>query len=159
MWQDFLQAVESSALATTIRTDRYLYPAVQCVHLLGLAVLVGAATALDVRLLGAARQLSVRRLARYLLPLVWAGFTVAALSGLLLFATNATGYAGNPLMRSKLGLIAAAGVNAAAFHRWPYRRVSTWDTGQVPTAARCAAACSLLVWGAVVVCGRLIAYV
>lgn len=159
MWRDLLVAVESSTLASTVRGDRILYPAIQCVHLVGLGVLVGAAVAFDVRLLGAARQLSVRRLAGYLLPLVWLGFTATALSGLLQFAAHATAYADHPVMRVKLGLIAAAGLNAAIFHRWTYRTVSTWDAGPVPAAARLAGAASLVVWCAVVVCGRLVAYV
>ena len=65
----------------------------------------------------------------------------------------------NPAFRLKLVLIAAAGLNAAIFRRAPFRSVGDWDTGRrAPVAARIAAGVSLVLWTAVIACGRLLAY-
>jgi hypothetical protein len=154
-----LEALRATALSTSLRESRWLYPAVETTHLLGLALLVGSAAAFDLRLLGASRRLPVTVAARHLLPCAWAGFAAAGLSGALLFAAEPVETAANPAFRVKLALLAAAGLNAAAFHRGPFRRVAAWDDGVPPRAARLAAAASLALWAAVVAAGRLIAYV
>ena len=67
--------------------------------------------------------------------------------------------AANPAFRLKLLLIAAGGVNAAVFHKVPFRSVGDWDTGaHSPGVARAAAVASLLLWTGVISCGRLLAY-
>jgi hypothetical protein len=43
---------ESSALGEVIRTSLWLFPAIECVHLLGLVLLGGAVLLVDLRLLG-----------------------------------------------------------------------------------------------------------
>jgi hypothetical protein len=41
----------------------------------------------------------------------------------------------------------------------PYRSVGAWDVaGEAPNAARAAAVLSIVIWIAVITCGRLIAY-
>jgi len=65
----------------------------------------------------------------------------------------------NPAFRLKLLLITAALLNAAVFHRWPFRTVGDWDTQVAgPGAARAAGLLSLALWTSVIACGRLIAY-
>jgi len=51
-----------------------------------------------------------------------------------------------------------AAVNVAFFHMVPYRSVGAWDVAEAPGAARAAAVLSIVVWIAVITCGRLIAY-
>lgn len=47
-----LVALQDSALGQTMRQSLYLYPAVEIVHLLAIALLVGSILALDLRLVG-----------------------------------------------------------------------------------------------------------
>jgi hypothetical protein len=157
---DWLAWLERSGLATALRESTWLYPAVETAHILGFVVLVGAAAMWDLRLLGLSRSVSVSGLGRHLLPWARAGLLVAAPTGLLLFMTDATETAANPAFRLKLVLIAAAGLNAAAFHRWTFGSVQSWDQGVgSPLPARLAGALSLALWTSVITCGRLIAYV
>ena len=156
---DLLALIEDSGLARLIRESTMLYPLVEAAHIAGLAVLVGAAVALDARLIGAGATVSARSATRLLLPLVWTGFATAAITGTLLFAANATLVATNSAFQVKLALLAVAGLNALVFHRSVGRRVATWDTGPPPVRARVAGAVSTTVWLGVIVCGRLIAYV
>jgi hypothetical protein len=157
--EGWLQSIEESALAQAVREGPILYPSVQTVHLLGLAVLGGSIVAFDLRLLGFTRSISVRRLAAHVLPPAWIGFGAAAISGALLFAANATEMAAHPTFKIKLLSIALAGCTLAAYHLGPARRIQTWDGDTRPPAvARIIGATSLVLWTAVIACGRLIAY-
>ncbi len=153
-----MEWIESTGLATAVREGVWIYAAVGTMHILGLALLVGAAAMWDLRLLGFSRRLPVAELASHLLPAARAGFVVAAGSGLLLFASDAVAIAGNPAFRIKLVLIAAALLNVYLFHVRSSRYVMVGGGGP-PQAARINAIFSLVLWGLVVVAGRLIAYV
>ncbi len=156
----WLAALERSSLSAAMRDSLWLYPAVETVHLLGLATLVGCAAAFDLRLLGVSSRLPARATARHLLRCARGGFAVAAVSGILLFTSDPVAIAGNPAFRWKLGFIAVAGLNALRFHLGPFRTAEAWDLNlPAPPAARIAAAVSLTVWVAAVTAGRLIAYV
>lgn len=110
-------------------------------------------------MLGLGRVLSVSALAEHLLRRARAAFALVVPTGLMMFTAHATEFAGNPAFRLKLILIGAALVNAAVFHRWPFRGVAGWDVGAAtPPGARLAAALSLVCWTGAVACGRLIAY-
>nr|WP_231510213.1 hypothetical protein [Fischerella sp. PCC 9605] len=114
----------------------------------------------DLRLLGFSRHLLVSDMARHLLPWAYLSFAIVALSGFLMFAVDASVIATNPAFRLKLILIAATSVNAAVFHGGIYRSVKLWNRGvKAPATARITAIFSLILWTAVIVCGRLIAYV
>jgi len=151
--------VEQTALATAMRQDLWLYPAVEILHIWGFVVLVGSVAMLDLRLLGLSRQVSVRQLSLHLLPWTWGALLIIVPTGLLMFITHASDFISNRAFVLKLVLIFAAGINAAAFQLGPYRNVQAWDSGlPTPVAARLHAALSLLIWMGVIACGRLLAY-
>jgi hypothetical protein len=151
--------LETTRLAALMRQSLWLYPIVEIVHILGLSVLVGAALLFDLRLLGLARRLPASGLAAHLLGWARASLVLIVPSGLLMFAAHATEMAENPAFRLKLALIAAAGLNAALFHRYVFRSVDGWDVGKpAPAPAKAAAVLSLLLWTGVIACGRLLAY-
>jgi hypothetical protein len=156
----WLARLEGTAAAMWMRESSWGYPAVEVVHLLGLALLIGAAGMWDLRLLGVARHIPVSALAGYLLPGARAGFAVAVASGTLLFSSDAVALSSNPAFRVKLAVIAAALVNISVFHARAFGTVATWDAGaRPPIGARVAAALSILLWVMAVVAGRWIAYV
>jgi hypothetical protein len=77
----------------------------------------------------------------------------------MMFAAHAAEWVGNPAFWVKLGLLAAAGLNALAFDRGVFRSVGAWNQGvPAPAAAKLAAVASLFFWGGVVSAGRLLAY-
>jgi len=121
--------LETSSLAGAMRQWQWLYPIVEIVHILGFVVLVGAAFFFDLRLLGVGRTLPVTGLAQHLLTRARVSFAIILTSGLMMFTAHATEMAANPAFRLKLILIAAALVNAAAFHHWPFKSAARWDTG------------------------------
>jgi hypothetical protein len=151
--------LESSAVAVAMRQWLWLYPVVEIVHITGIVALVGGAVMFDLRLLGISRGLPVAALAGHLLSWARVGLGLVVLSGALMFTAHATEWAENPAFRVKMLLIVAAGLNAWAFHRWPFRSVAGWDRDTVaPPRARLAAVVSIVLWLAVIACGRLLAY-
>jgi hypothetical protein len=88
-WMSLAAAVEGNVLATWLRSSAWGYPAVETLHISGLALLFGAAVAFDLQLLGMAALLPVDGVARFLLPLARIGFGLAVLSGLVLFMMQA----------------------------------------------------------------------
>lgn len=154
-----LGAIERSVVATAMRQELWLYPSVEILHILGFVTLVGSIAMLDLRLLGLSRELSVRALARHVLPWTLGALLVIVPTGLMMFTAHAADFVGNRAFVLKMTLILCAGANAAAFHVGPYRSVAQWDTRvPAPTAAKVHAAASLMIWIGVIACGRLLAY-
>jgi hypothetical protein len=140
-----------------MRSSPALYPAVEILHILGFVVLVGSILALDLRLLGLGREITIQPMAQLLLPMSRFGFLLAISMGFLLFSADAAHVVRNPAFQTKLLLIAAALLNIAVAHAGPWRRVARWD-GEVSGGAKVTALVSLLLWLSVVCAGRLIAY-
>lgn len=156
----WLVALETSGLGEALRGSLWLYPLVEVLHILGLALLVGAIVAFDLRLMGLHARLPAEALSRLLLPVAVVGFLLAVPTGMLLFVSEATALARNPVFLVKMGLLVAALGNIGLFHRGAGRRILDWGGGgRPPPAARVAGAASLLLWVAVLAAGRLIAYV
>jgi len=158
-----LGALEASGLGQAMRQWLWLYPSVEIVHITGIALLFGSIAVLDLRLLGFSRTLSARQLARHVLPWTAASFLLIIPSGLLMFTAHATEFIQSDVFVLKLGLILAAGLNAALFHTVTFRTADVWDAEEMrklppPPSARLAGAVSLLLWISVIACGRLLAY-
>lgn len=148
-----------TSLSLTMRTATWAYPVVEIVHIAGFSVLVGSVVLFDLRVLGCARALPVAELGRHLLRWALMSTLLVVPAGLLLFLAHPVELANNPAFLLKLGLIAAAGLNALLFHLLPYRTVASWDRERrAPPAARLGAALSILLWLGVISCGRLLAY-
>lgn len=129
----------------------WAYPALESVHLVGVALLVGNLVAFELRVWGRAADLPVRALARLSLAVALTGFAVAALSGTLMFASQPGELLANRAFLVKMGLLLLAGTNAALFHaRDGLRKLDGW--------ARAQTALSTGLWIAVIICGRWIAY-
>jgi hypothetical protein len=130
----------------------WLYPALEIVHIVGIALLLGSLIVFELRVFGWGQVLPAPALARLTLPLALAGFGLCALSGLAMFSGQVQELLANPAFRMKLLLIALAGLNAAWFHR-------RGGSGRLDRQGRLQGLLSLGFWLAVIICGRLIAYV
>ena len=159
-WLSLAATIESNPLATWLRSSAIGYPAVETLHIAGLALLVGSAVAFDLRLLGVASTLPVQPIARFLLPLARVGFGIAVVSGCFLFMMQAKTFAVMPLFFIKLAAIGVAVANTVVFHRGVFTTVGEWDAGvRPPGRAQAAAIVSLVCWMFALVCGRFLAYV
>ena len=155
-----LGAIERSGIAAAMRGDIWLYPIVEIFHISGFIVLVGAVVMFDLRVLGVSRRISIRALARHLLPWSAGALLVIVPTGLMMFSAHATEFVDNRAFVLKLTLISLALTNAAAFHVGVFRTAEQWDIDMPsPAAAKAQAVASIGLWFAVVSCGRLLAYV
>lgn len=130
----------------------WAYPALEAVHVLGIALLLGNLVALEARVWGAAARLPLPELARLSLTLAGLGFALAAASGLLMFGTQPLELLANRAFTIKMGLLMLAGANAAWFH-------ARGSLQKGDTLAKGLMALSGAIWLAVLGCGRWIAYV
>ncbi|MBL0418947.1 hypothetical protein JI739_01185 [Ramlibacter sp. AW1] len=134
-----------------LQSHPWAYPALEVVHITGIALLVGNLVLLELRVFGQGASLPVHALARLSVSLSLAGFALAAASGLLMFSSQPAELLANGAFRLKMLLLAAAACNAAVFHL--RRSLERLDAG-----ARMLMVVSTLIWLAVIACGRWIAY-
>ncbi len=155
-----LNALQEGSFAAAMRDSIWLYPLVETIHIFGFAILVGSIVMFDLRVLGISKRISVRLLARHLLPWSLAALLLIVPTGTLMFASDAVELVGNRAFVSKMMLLMLAATNAAAFHVGSFRNVERWDQGTAaPPGARLHALASILIWAGVITCGRMIAYV
>ena len=137
---------------TALKTHAWAYPVLEIVHILGIALLLGNLVLLELRVFGRGAALPVRDLARLSLSVALAGFGLAAVSGLLMFASQPEELLSNRAFTLKMLLLFAAGCNAAWFH-------GRQSLELLDGMARAQMIASTLIWLAAIACGRWIAYV
>ena len=130
----------------------WAYPALEVVHIFGMALLVGNLVLLEIRVFGRGTTLDVRALATLSLAIAGIGFSLAAASGLLMFATQAAELLTNRVFTLNMILLMLSGCNAAWFH-------GRGSLDKLDALARWQMVLSTLIWLAVITCGRWIAYV
>ena len=149
--------LERTALSVWIREGSlWAFPIILILHTVGLAFLVGANVAFDVRILGFARGIPLQALLPFFRGM-WLGFWVNAASGVLLLITYPTKALTNPLFYLKLTLIGAVMMHAS----WIRRQIAgnpAFAVPQLPAIARNASATALVGWAAAITAGRLLAY-
>ena len=154
-----LGALEEGGIASAMRDSLWLYPLVETVHIIGFSILVGAVVMFDLRILGISKRISVRLLARHLLPWSLGALLLIVPTGTLMFASEATDLVSNRAFVVKMLLLMLAGANAAAFHLGSFRDAGQWDqNSSSPIGAKVHAVASMLIWAGVITCGRMIAY-
>jgi hypothetical protein len=149
----FFRWLESTAASVWINQSPSLFafPGILAAHTIGLGLLAGLNSALDLRLLGIALSIPPVTLTR-LLPVMWFGFWLNVLSGVALLVAYPTKALTNPLFYLKLGLIAVALVILEAI----VRRIRS--ARPILRTTKMLAVTSLLAWAATIVAGRFLAY-
>lgn len=152
-------ALEASGAGRFMRESMWAFPIAESIHIMAFAIVVGSIVMLDLRLLGLSRRIPVAKLSAHILPWTIGAFLVAVASGLSMFTAHTADYLTNPVFLLKMGLILAAGVNAALLHVGAMQAGAAWDVDAgTPGRVKVAAGLSILLWLAVIACGRLLAY-
>lgn len=149
-----LDWISDSPLASWVVSSPYIWPTLESIHFVSLCVLFGSILIMDLRLIGFLRgpyASTVNVLAR----LALLAFAVNLATGLLFFFGNTFKYVGNAAFELKLILIVLAGFNAL-FYKMRLGRVIA--TEHVSWSSICVGYLSLLLWSAVIICGRMITF-
>lgn len=151
-----IQALHDWPFAVWLRSAPLVYPALEAVHIVAIAITFGSLWLVDLRLLGvrlgAMAMIDTRALAGAALPWTLIGFSLAAAAGSLMFLARAGDFIGNSAFLIKILLLFVAATNAGILHsRGPLDARSK--------ATRLQPGLSLLIWIAIIICGRWIAYV
>ena len=154
---ELLTSLEGTAFSTWLREAGtiWAYPTVLTLHTVGLAILVGANAAFDLRLLGFGQAMELRPMEK-LFRIMWIGFWINAVSGAMLFAADATTKGTTMTFFIKLGFVTIGVVVILWLRRAVYRRPPGIVT--VTSTTRALAVVSLLIWIAAIATGRLMAY-
>jgi len=154
------EAIQASSLGIYIAESAWAFPTIESVHVIAIVTVVGTVAVVDLRLLGlTARDYPVTVISRDTLTWTWGAFVLAAITGLLLFASKATNYMANPYFLAKMAMLILVGLNMTVFHLITWRTIKEWDTSAItPTGAKIAGALSLFFWVLVIFFGRTIGF-
>jgi len=149
-----------SKVGSGIRESVWVFPIVEGTHLLGIALSVGMLCWFDLRLLGLVlRDEPVSKVWKQVMPVAFAGFALMFVSGVLLFWAEAFTAFHSVHFWIKMLLLLLAGANALRFETTAHRNMAEWDLAPVPPLnARMTGAISLILWTAIIITGRTMAY-
>jgi hypothetical protein len=152
----FFTWVENTALGGAIRSSTWLFPAIEAVHLLGLAVIGGAVLVVDLRLFGfGLRSQPVAQLARDAQRWLIGSLLVMIATGSLLFTSEATKCYYHLAFWVKMSSLFLAIV----FTFTVRRKVTLADENRVrPLWSKLVALTSVLLWSGVGIGGRWIGF-
>lgn len=150
--------MESTSLSVAIREGGLPYPIIGGLHLLSIALFGGMVLATDFRLLGWTMQRrSVSDVVLQLQPWKRIGFAVIVVTGLLLAWAEPIRLYKSPSFWIKMIFFALVGVHALVFRGSVYQHPERLDKG-ITGRAKLAAVLSMVLWSALIVTGRLIAF-
>ncbi len=150
---------ESSPTHTWMVDHNWLTVVLEIIHFFGLCLLLGALLIIDLRMLGWFKKVSVKAI-HSLLPMVFIGFGLNLVSGVLFVFYDPARYLINISFQIKMVLVFLAGLNALLYYWKIAPNLDRWSLeDDFPVIAKSVAAASLLLWYGVLVCGRFIPYV
>lgn len=146
----FLLWYEEGFFGVFIRESLWGYPIVLASHAVGMATVMGVVVALNMRVLGFAKGLSVPAFNRMFL-VGWLGFAINLISGLLLFAGTASSYFFQGAFQLKIGAIVLGGILMKVL-------MNSVRENKSPALQKSLAAVCTLSWLVGLITGRLMAY-
>ena len=143
--------IENTSLALWVGTSLWAYPVLLSAHITGLAVIVGIIAMRDFHLLGFINGVTEANFLE-LKKLAYCGFLINGISGIMLFASQASYLSTNLPFLAKLFFIGSGMLLASKI----YKKIEK-NTGR--TSTKILAILSLFSWFGAITAGRLIAYI
>ncbi len=153
---DWLYATPAS---TAIRETTWLIPNIQTIHILAITVVIGSALATELRFAGVfATDRPQADLMRRYLPWMRRALIVLLVTGLILVLAEPGRTLGNMVFWIKMALVAGASLITLKARARLLRQPATTHGAGAPETSRPLAWLMIVVWCAVIFCGRFIAY-
>lgn len=151
----WFQWIESLWLGRFIVDSNWLFPVIESIHLLGLALLGGAVMIVDMRLIGLGlKHRDVREIARDARPWMIFGIIVMLSTGIPLFMSEAIKCYYSPAFWVKMYALAASLIYTFTFRTWVTRSTSVQSTTRLFVTG----ALSIALWFTVAAGGRWIGF-
>ena len=144
-----LVALEGVWLAQAMKYSTWLYPTVETVHIWGIGMLFGSVVIMDLRVLGLGKALDYSALSRLGIAVSVLGFSLAVITGSMLFITHAADLIASRLFILKMSLIFLLITNAVLLRM----------RAEINPVTKAQAVISLVGWASVIGLGRWLAYV
>ena len=153
--------LHDTSFGTLIRESVWAEPIIETIHVLTLGVFLGFVILLDLRLLDLVlRRTPVSTVFRQLNPWLFGSFGIMLVTGITLFTGDPVLFYGTIFFKLKMLMLLAAALNVVVFSLTIGRTMMQWDVlPATPRGAKITGIVSLVLWIAVVACGRGIAYV
>jgi len=137
--------------------NKWWWASMMVMHFVGLSLIIGVVGAINLRIMGFAKELPLAPLHR-LLPLAMVGLGINVLTGMLAFIGMPAYYAADIAFWFKLAALMLLGLNVAVFYLTGiFDRVERLAPGEDATlSAKIVAASSLVLWFTVIISGRYI---
>ena len=157
--QRLSDAIAQTDGSVAIASAGWVIPTVQAIHIVAIAFVMSATAMLNLRLAGfIGQESSVRRLANRSLPWLWWSLPVLLATGLVMIVGEPERELTNAYFWSKMAMVALAVVLTRALQRLlddrPYREMAPAKRN----LTRGLSLLTLLLWLAIIFCGRWIAY-
>jgi hypothetical protein len=157
----FCMWLSATPASGVIQNTSWVIPAVQSVHIAGIALVISSVFLVDLRVLRVlGRENPIAVYASRFLPLIWFVLPVLLVTGLILIVGEPSRALENPAFQAKMVLLILACAVTFAMHRPILKEATHWDpeSGH-STTAKVLAVLSLLLWVTIIFAGRWIAYV
>ena len=153
-----LEWLENTPFAAWVREDVWGWPLALTLHAFGTALVVGFILIIGLRLLGFFKMIPYTSLNRFF-PVIWVAIALQFLSGITLWMSKPTRYVADGAFMLKFTLIVIGIILTLQFYRTINREAAAWEAqGAVSARGVKFVAAALLVWGSVLVAGRLTGY-
>lgn len=160
MFRPFADWVAGTPLSQQFQAHLWIVPTSQAIHIVCICLVFTSALMINLRLLGVgASGRSISQLTGHLVPWMWGGLAVLLLTGTVQIIAEPVRQFVTPVFWAKMCMIIIAAVMTAVFARKVRVNAARWDAaGARPAGARAFAVASSILWIAIIVCGRFIAY-
>jgi hypothetical protein len=160
MWESsypFFAWHDQSWLGQTVSGSTWLFPAIETIHILAMAIMFGGLLVINLRLLGlGVRGQPVTSLATTLMPFVNWGLIVMLLSGYGMFCSEAIKCFTNDGFKFKMAALLAVVLFQVTIYKW---MVGRSENERSAVAGAGVAAASFVLWFLVGAAGRAIGFV
>jgi hypothetical protein len=160
MFRPFAKWVSTTSLSVGIQNHAWIIPISQSIHIVCVCLLFTSALTINARLLRARTPgRSISELTSTLLPVMWWALAGLIFTGVLQTITEPIRQFITPVFWAKLLMIVIVVIMTAAFAGKVRANAPRWDdVSQRPQGAKAFAILTSLLWVAIIICGRFIAY-
>ena len=154
-----IQWLKSTSVSHVMTMTPYAWPICEMLHFIGLALLVGGAGVIDLRLMGFLRSVPVTAVMQ-LRKWAMLGVLLNVVTGTLFFIGSPEQYTSNTAWYFKLLFLFVAFANVAIFETTQSRRLLTLPAGErTPISFKLAGAVSMGAWMLVLYFGRMLPFI